>query len=61
MFAEGMGLLLIADWVAVRPAIEHYRAMWKRESNPNFRWLAGTVKGAMEKTGIDVTSSFGNF
>ena len=61
MLAEGMGVLLISDWVAVQPAIEHYRAMWKRESNPNFRWLAGTVKGTMEKAGIDVTSSFGNF
>ncbi len=61
MLADGMGVLLISDWVAVQPAIEHYRAMWKRESNPNFRWLAGTVKGTMEKAGIDVTSSFGNF
>ena len=60
MLAEGMGLLLITDWVAVQPAIELYRAMWKRENYPNFRWLAGAVKGAMEKVGLDLPAGFRN-
>ena len=53
---EGMGFLVIIEWAAMEPAIEHYRKVWKRDDvYMNFKWLHDSVKKVMEKEGIDTS------
>jgi len=56
MMQEAMGYLVIYDWTALQPAVEHYRKMWKREVYTNFKWLYDAVMKGMEQDGIDMST-----
>lgn len=48
--SEGMGPLVMSDWTAVKPAVEYYRKIWKRDdAYLNFELLERSIRKYMEE------------
>jgi len=50
LLVQGMGYLVVNDWIAIQPVLDYYRTTWQRETNPNFHWLYDSVKKEMESS-----------
>ena len=50
LIQEGMGLLVMNDWDALKSAVDHYRAVWNtKNAYANFQWLNDSVRELMKK------------
>lgn len=57
MIQEGMGYLVINEWDTLKPAVDHYRAMWNRDVYLNFKWLNDSVRELMKAEEMASTGS----
>lgn len=59
--AEGMGSLIEADWLALKPAVDYYRRTWKKvDAYRNFEELEKSVRSQVTH-GADTVSSSREF